>query len=179
MEMKSMEYPPADFLCEAFVYNKKTGRLFWRKTRPDYHFASATSAKAWHTRTAGKEVGCSCDFKPNETYSHILRTTCFKYAGEQANYYCHKIIWIMNGGKRTALVSHKNGNTLDNRMENLSPEHRSVRSGKSGVYGVSALPNGKWAAKVGEGKGKQKHHGTFDTIDDAAAVVKREYWDKL
>lgn len=87
---------------------------------------------------------------------------------------------ILGLGPRTPLVDHINGNTLDNRRQNLrlstvsknNANRTAQKNNKSGFKGVTAVtkktPGSKpWAATIRIGK-KQKHLGTFHLIEDAA-----------
>lgn len=72
-------------------------------------------------------------------------------------------------------LDHINGNKSDNRLDNLREATRSqnimntkARSdNKSGVKGVKLQPNGKYSARIII-KGKEKHLGTFNSIEEAA-----------
>jgi hypothetical protein len=71
-------------------------------------------------------------------------------------------------------VDHRNGNTLDNRRENLRrcPHAKNVRNAKmringSGFIGVCKLPSGMFRASIGT-KAKRFHLGCFKTAEEAA-----------
>ena len=76
-------------------------------------------------------------------------------------------------------VDHRNGNTLDNRRENIractcaqNACNRSKHSNnRSGIKGVRRS-HGKWCAQIGI-NGKNKHLGLFRTAGEAASAYKR------
>lgn len=103
-------------------------------------------------------------------------------SGKKDNYYAarsdkslmHRI--IMNISETKVIVDHKNGNTLDNRKENLRVCNKAQNSmnkvlGKNnscGWKGVSRLrKHGRWSASIALDK-KKYHLGSFDTPEDAA-----------
>ena len=79
-------------------------------------------------------------------------------------------------------VDHVNGNSLDNRKENLrlcthadNMRNRRISKGtRSGMKGVHANANGKrWIAHIQFNK-KQRHLGVFDTKEEAATCYNNE-----
>jgi hypothetical protein len=71
------------------------------------------------------------------------------------------------------LIDHENGDSLDNRAENLriatmaQNAMNSSNIGKSGFKGVSRVASGKFIAKV-TGNGRYEYLGRFKTAEEAA-----------
>jgi hypothetical protein len=99
------------------------------------------------------------------------------------SYMLHRLIWVMLKGAIPygKLIDHINGDTLDNRIENLrlaSLSENRVNSTKSkgqgrfkGVYWFSK--SGRWISSIRQ-DGKTQHIGYFDTeIEAAEAFVRR------
>lgn len=138
-------------MFELFQYDKNSGQIFWRKSRPG--------------ATAGKEAG--------SITAQGYRQIC---TGGRA-YQSHRIAVLLVTGKwPEGEVDHLNGNRSDNRWENLRVVSRTqnmrnksfrtvTKSGHAGIY----RQNNKWRVKVGAGAG-QIHIGYFDKIEDAIAA---------
>lgn len=96
------------------------------------------------------------------------------------NYLAHRLAWLYVHGKwPDAIIDHKNGDPLDNRLCNLreaTPSqnswnmrlHSRSSSGLKGAYKHSLQP-GKWIAIICKNR-KQKNLGTFDTKEAAHAA---------
>jgi len=89
--------------------------------------------------------------------------------------YVHRIIFLMHHGYIPEFIDHIDGNTLNNKIENLRPATKSTNgmnrgkqknntSGYKGVY----FSNGrkKWIAQIKINQ-KMKSLGGFDNIEDA------------
>lgn len=96
------------------------------------------------------------------------------YAETGKNTTMHRLLMDPPPGK---VVDHINGNRLDNRKENLRVvtqqvntfNRRPSENSKTKVLGVYPVPNGKYVAKI-TANGKQKHLGTFNTVEEASAA---------
>ena len=90
--------------------------------------------------------------------------------------YLHRFILGVDKGQ---MVDHINGDTLDNRRENLricsGAQNMRNRGPKSGRFkGVHrSTRSGRWVAQIKAG-GPTKHIGTFDTAEDAARAYDAE-----
>ena len=113
---------------------------------------------------AGNVVG----FWPKEPLERSNRYVTTRI--RKKNYRVHRLIYLYHHGNLPEQVDHINGNTLDNRIENLRPcdpsqssANRTLfKSSKSGYKGVSWHDRiGKWLAYVDYGK-KRQHVGYFD-----------------
>ena len=89
--------------------------------------------------------------------------------------YVHRIIFLMHHGYMPELIDHIDGNTLNNRIENLRPATKSTNgmnrgkqknntSGYKGVYFSNERK--KWIAQIKINQ-KMKSLGGFDNIEDA------------
>jgi len=160
--------PPLSYLKECFNYAPDTGVLSW-KSRPESHFANSGYARNWNGKYAGIECGSR---HPKHGYLNI------QVWGQK--YQAHRLIWKIMTGEEPNVVDHINGDTRDNRWNNLrsvtpsqSSKNVSVRhASKSGVTGVSMLRCGtKWQAYIAS-EGIQIHLGFHDKFDDAVAARK-------
>lgn len=102
--------------------------------------------------------------------------------------YMHRVIaGRMGFDLSSGVVDHINGDTLDNRRENLRVVSRSVsvrnQSGiistnKTGAPGVRETKNGTWEVGINH-QGKWKYLGRFKTLEDAVDArlkAEREFW---
>jgi len=98
----------------------------------------------------------------------------------------HRIAWEIANGPIPAsiIVCHKCDNpscvrpshlyvgTIADNQRDMAARRRGNRSGVGLPYGVS--PNGqRWKVQIRTG-GHNQHFGTYDTIDEAAAIAQRE-----
>lgn len=85
---------------DIFVYDKKTGKLLWKVNRPK--------------RKAGSEAG-------NVRSDGRYRTVHATVNGIKKRHYAHRIIWEMVNGSipKDMVIDHIDGNTLNNKLENL------------------------------------------------------------
>jgi hypothetical protein len=164
--MKIKATPAQELLQELLDYNKDTGILTW-KYRDRRHFKSNRAHSIWNTRYATKEVGC-----PN---AHGRLVFSINYSLYQVS----RIIWKLVYGFDSAVdIDHKDGNPLNNRLDNLREATRSqnnanakIRKGvASGYKGVTKERNGgKYSARV-ECNKKRHRIGSYDTPEEAHAA---------
>lgn len=94
------------------------------------------------------------------------------------NYYAYRLAWLyVTGCMPKGVIDHKNGNALDNSIDNLRDttqsgnlqNQRRARSDNvtSGVLGVKGRSNGKWQAAINV-NGKNIHLGTFSDVQQAS-----------
>lgn len=167
------ELPSPELLRKLLRYEPETGKLYWRERTPDMFVGRLArpehSCKRWNTINAKREAGSSLP----EGYRQI---SVFG-----TNFLSHRIVWALYYGKDPEEhIDHINGNRTDNRISNLrvaSPQENSKNQRKgvrntSGVLGVNWSERlGKWRAEISV-KGKNKHLGLFDTLEEAYAVRK-------
>ena len=91
------------------------------------------------------------------------------------SYLVHRLNWLFHFGWLPEFLDHKNGDPLDNRIENLRPATRAENnrnvtkrsSNTSGYKGVSFFKSsGKWRAAI-RVNGASLHIGYYDTPEDA------------
>ena len=97
-------------------------------------------------------------------------------------YRAHQIVWLMHYGYIPRMLDHINGNTADNRIENLREctnaenqmNNKLRKDNKSGHKGVCFhKASGKWRASIVVA-GKQHSLGYFLTPEEAAQTVSKE-----
>jgi hypothetical protein len=146
-----------------FEYDKVAGQLFWR-TSPN----PARIPK-------GQKAGSVRKSRTSAGYRHAE----VRFRGSA--YPSHRIIWLLVHGKwPNGEIDHINGDSLDNRIENLRDVSRSENmrnralhsKNKSGCFGVSFASNAnRWVAKIRH-QGKIISLGNHETIFDAACARK-------
>jgi hypothetical protein len=149
-------------------YDAITGRLLW-KERPAWCFASTGSAKAWNTKYCGKEAFTA--IKHGYFSARILGRGYLK----------HRVIWAFTRGDWPInFIDHINGDTRDNRPENLRDVTRQENArnaaipinNKSGIVGVRwNKETQKWVAFI-KVDFRNIHLGSFGEKDDAAKARK-------
>lgn len=93
--------PTGDFLSGYFSYDPDTGVIKW-KSRPE-------KGAIWNAKYPGREAGCITE----NGYKQIrLNGRGYRY---------HRVAWALFFGTvpDDMLIDHRNGNKLDNRIENL------------------------------------------------------------
>lgn len=89
----------------------------------------------------------------------------------------HRVAWALTTGEWPSKdIDHINGDTQDNRLENLrevdhqenlqNQRRAQVSNKSSGLLGVAARSNGRWDARIGI-NGKNLHLGCYDTPEEA------------
>lgn len=97
----------------------------------------------------------------------------------------HRIIWAFHYGSwPESGIDHENGDSLDNKIENMRDETQFVNCKNAAKYprkdpwiatGVNRRPDGKWYASAQVNKVK-KHIGSFNC--HTAAMIARKLFDK-
>ena len=146
-----------EFFDSHFVYDKR-GFLVWRKNKRRAKAGAVASER---------HKAASCYYK--------RVTVCGKHYRE------HRVIWLMHGGiiPDGHVIDHINGDSEDNRIENLrcvtncenKRNSKKYSNNTSGFTGV--LKRGKkFSATIGV-HGKLVYIGTYSCIDDAVAARKQ------
>ena len=134
-----------DLLKEYLEY--RGGVLYWAKS-PNSN------------APVGSKVGSDCH--------GYLR---FKFKGN--NYSCHRAIYYLHTGKLPEVVDHIDGNTLNNKIENLRAATKSDNKANSKPHkgrstkGAYRLKSGKYMSVI-QKEGVRKYLGVFDTEEEAA-----------
>lgn len=94
----------------------------------------------------------------------------------------HRVIFLYHHGFLPEMIDHINGDSFDNRIENLretDPAENARNKKKreytrSGVKGVNRHnPSGRWSARITRPDGKREYLGLFKTVEEASAVYKK------
>lgn len=172
-----------EIINECFFYNKNTGILCW-KERPAHHFGSNMVCKRWNKRYSGKKAGT---IHKNQNGKKYITISIFN-----KRFFAHRVIWLfVYGVWPKNEIDHINGNSIDNRLNNLRHVKRSENNqnlriskrNKSGIIGVRKYAKNKvetWVADIGY-KGKSKTIGFFRTKEEAITARKKaeqKYWYK-
>ena len=111
------------------------------------------------------------------TKSHKYWQVCIDYV----IYTNHRLIWIFHHGTTPDQIDHINGNTFDNRIENLrdcskseNQHNRALnKNNTSGVKGVSwCKQKNKWRCRINL-DGSIAHIGFFETLHEAENAIKK------
>lgn len=174
-DMADKILPTPEQLRELLRYNPDTGKLFW-KARPIEMFGGSSYpaerlAKTWNTKYADKPA-----------FTAVKEGGYFVGRVFKTNYLAHRVIWALHYGEWPSKgIDHKNGNTADNRIENLRLASQSENNmnakrrsdNKSGIKGVFwSERSKKWCAQIAI-KGKSMHLGYYDDISHAGAAYER------
>lgn len=140
-----------DQASSLWYYDDETGKLFNRTNRSS-------------TARAGDEAGGLAKYSNGARYRRVR-------IGEK-KYMTHQIIWLMRTGEwPTQEIDHINGNTLDNRIENLrlvsNQENKKnkalYKNNTTGIPGVSFV-KGRYLVSI-----CGVYHGSFAVKEEAAA----------
>jgi len=163
------------FLKECFTH--ADGVLVWNK-RPVHHFKSEPISRTFNKQFSGKPAGAKRN-KGSKQYIYVT-------IGDSM-YSAHQLVWFLYNGKFPKnCIDHINGNSLDNRIENLrdvtqAENNRNIKRSalnKSGCTGVSwRKDSNKWVVKIGV-RGKSKSFGSFKDFE-LAELVANEVHDRL
>jgi hypothetical protein len=153
----SMEHTDSHFTKEQLhcFFTYTDGNLFWKSKKG--------------RRVAGTLAG---------TASHHYHQICIDYK----IYRTHRLIWAYHNGPAKLNIDHANGNTFDNRIENLREcttaenQYNQVKSkaNTSGLKGVNwCKQKQKWRARI-RVDGKEFHVGFFNSVENAAKVIAKK-----
>lgn len=158
--MAEIKLPTQDELRKLFEY--RDGALVWR--------ARGGALKNWDVRFAGTCAGS----KDQNGYINIgIGGVLFK---------AHRLVWAMFNGEIPdgMQIDHKNGNRVDNRIENLrlatpgqNRQNAKLRDdNRTRLKGVDFNHRvGKWRARISS-DGRTRHLGYFPTPEEAHAAYK-------
>ena len=125
----------------------REGKLFWKK-------------KPSQPVRVGQAVGSEVD--------GYLR---FKFKG--VTYANHRVVFFLHHGFFPELVDHKNGNTMDNSIDNLRPANHSQNKANSKPHndraakGAYKLSSGRYMSVI-QSNGNRVYLGVFDTPESAS-----------
>lgn len=173
MSKKLESVTTVEFLRECFRYEPETGDMYWREDRPVSHFKTLRGYLGWKKVCAGKFAGSKGNIR-NTSYYLI------KVAGIRSM--VHQVIFAIVHGRFANLVDHKDGNGLNNKINNLlesclvnNPKNQALSkrntSGLGGVYWCKQTD--KWVVKCSISKGESRTNiylGHHETIFEAACA---------
>jgi hypothetical protein len=149
---------------EVFSYDPETGRLIFRARDPD-----AGYNHGWNKRCAGKPAG------------KIDTRGYYQVRVDGVQVLAHRIVWLLHhGAMPDGWLDHINGDSRDNRIENLRPaspsenaHNKKIRSDSlTGIKGVSFVKRtGLWTARI-QKEGRRFSLGYFTSADQAAAAYR-------
>lgn len=147
------------------LFEYKDGVLYW-KERPRSDFKTEGRHEHWNKRYSYKQVGSCAGIYVNVSINKIRHQV-------------HRIIFLMQHGYLPKVVDHINGNTQDNRIENLraATHTENQRNSKIGKNSSSKVKNvvwhkqrQKWSVRLIIDK-KSKSFGLYDDIELADLVA--------
>jgi hypothetical protein len=146
-------------------YEPETGKLYWL-SRSLNLFKDVRGQTSWNTRYAGHEAFTSIDsrgYKQGNLFNRLYRA--------------HRIIWaLVTGSWPKNCIDHKDGDTLNNRWDNLreatfqenSRNTSSHKDSSSKYLGVHYEKHTKKWRAAGRAKGKRVCLGRYTSEVDAA-----------
>lgn len=164
--MASKALPSPEVLRQLLRYDAKTGKLFW-KERPIGFCPSEGEQKRWNAQFAGKEAIATKDkdgYGKGTIFARHVRA--------------HVVVWaIVYGAWPEQMIDHINGDSSDNRIENLrlataAQNMRNSKSnrGSSRFKGVTWHKRDKcWQASI-RADGATYYLGNH-TTEEAAAMA--------
>lgn len=160
------DWATLDYLKQIMNYNSVTGRFKYVDHRPRNHFTSGTGYSVWHRKCAGKDAD-NIQVCKSRGYYHRRE---FRLKGHR--FLCHKVAWyFMTGIYPLFDIDHINGDSTDNRWENLRDgskvnmhNMKIFKNNTSGFNGVSFdKSKGKYVAYYNcPVEGKPKKIGHYD-----------------
>lgn len=154
----SERYPPIsqEQLKDLFVIDAKAGQVFWRNVAKE------------HARLNGTEAG---SLRGNSKPYWIIKVGGRAYRRSQI------VLAFVTGKWPDQCVDHINGNSLDDRGENLrhasiaenARNHKGRAKKQDTPMGVRKCPNGRFQARIAFER-KTRHLGVFPTVDQANAA---------
>lgn len=157
-----------EYLKSILLYAPKRGVFYW------------ITPPAGHGDLLGEEAGCSVTGK--KTY-HVIQVDGKKYKRSRLAFL------YMEGRWPSDLIDHINGNSTDDRWENLREasftqnawNHKGRSKSSDLPMGVRMNASGRFSARIGV-NGTQIQIGTYDTLEAAEEAYKnarRKYFGQF
>ena len=166
MKRDARPLPSCEELNRFLRYEPEVGKLYWNP-RAEEFFPDARAFRIWNTRYSGVQAFTA----------QMIGYYCGTLLG--VRYLAHRVIWKMVNGVDPDQIDHINGNTQDNRIDNLrsvtnrlNSLNRSLQhNNKTGYHGVIKTQEDKWLARI-ESNGVSRYIGTFRNLGEAIAARK-------
>ena len=122
-----------ELLKQLFRYDPETGDLFY-KERLQHLFRTPKDCVVWNKRFKGKKA---------KSETHINGESFLRAYVDGKSLLQHRLIYLLVTGESPKYLTHKNGNTLDNRFCNLVVSEKkrdfsnkllNLKAGIKGVY---------------------------------------------
>lgn len=160
------DLPDKDVLEELFHYDELTGQLYYRY-RDRKWFKTNNAFAVFNSRTAGKTVGSK------RGASRYSKCTLFNNT-----HLTHRLIYKLVTGESPEEVDHIDGDTFNNKIENLRPSNKKLnklnqkvpKHNTTGFVGVTKQTNGKWRASYMLER-KTFSVGTFKDYEEACKAA--------
>jgi hypothetical protein len=153
-----------------FLYNPETGELTWA-----YRDEAIKQNIYFNNNFAGKVAGRLQKHHADGYESFVVFTEIF---GKKAILVCARICWLIQTGdwpKNT--IDHINGDSLDNRWENLRDVTQGVNNRNRDGYKIRKGSSHKGVTKRGSryyAIAKGKHIGSYATPEEAARAYDKK-----
>lgn len=163
----------ASILPSLLRYDPETGWIYWLP-RPQSMFKGTRpwAAKAWNAKFAGTRAFTAINVEAGGYYIGAIFGDLYRAS---------RVIWALHHGKWPEHhLDHINGDTLDNRLENLRDvpniiNHRNETMSKNNTSGFNGVywdkQTGKWRAMI-KVNFRTIQLGRFVNFDDAVAARK-------
>lgn len=161
-------------LMQKFDYDPITGFITHKHHKIEDFDSPADFLKA--SRKSGKRAEIFREHKSTSYYGVCI--------GDK-QMFAHRAAYLMYHGELPKFIDHINGDSFDNRIENLRPATRLEnnrncavqKNSKTGITGVTKRKkDGKYIAMIGH-EGKNIYLGTFEDIE--SATKSRKHAEKL
>lgn len=167
------------YIFECFNIDEETGKIYHKLDRPKEHFKKESCYKRWKSTYAGKEAGSKVFYNKSGEYYIQMYVNGRLYQGHIIAYAMYHNKWPKN------VIDHINGDTLDNRKENIrdvsvslnicnSKMYSNNTSGRVGIWFHNKNKN--WVAE-GKSNGVKHRLGSYPTKEQAIAA--RQEWEDV
>lgn len=157
-----MKLPDVERLREALSYDPETGLFVWTVKRKG---TSITKCAGW------------------------IRKSGYRFIGfDGVTIGAHRIAWAMTYGEwATEIIDHKNGDTTDNRIDNLRLANKSLNAHNAGAWATNTsgfkcvfwnAQKSRWFAKTTVAR-KVYFLGLYDTKEAAHAAYVKFITEKI
>jgi len=165
----ALPLPDKAYLLECFDADLEAGRLIWR-VRPKYHFSSERGWRVSDGKCSGQEAGWARLHPKTGKWRWFIRLN-----GKEVPR--SRIIFFLVSGLQPPEVDHRDGNTLNDRADNLRASDRltnaanlRLRRGKKSGLPKGVTPHkGGFAAQICA-RGVHYYIGRYVTVEEAHAA---------